>query len=236
MNKRNLLEISGILLLTLVIGVLHNISSPNRIHFIGREQAVDFSQSDSLMTELKKQDSLQRVADSLKNNSNKREDSIRAANEKRIQDSLKTVKFDSVKHVQDSVKHVQDSIKTAKSKLADSVKSNPNTQNFVKPIDIKLDFAKALFDKKYRFIDARDISDYNAGHIQGAMNIAYHQIEKYQSVLDGLPRDQVYVCYCSSACDVSIDLAYAMAHMGFTKTYIFHGGWDEWKTAGYPAN
>jgi rhodanese-related sulfurtransferase len=236
LNKRNLLEISGILLLTLVIGVLHNISSPNRIHFIGREQAVDFSQSDSLMTELKKQDSLQRVADSLKNNSNKREDSIRAANEKRIQDSLKTVKFDSVKHVQDSVKHVQDSIKTAKSKLADSVKSNPNTQNFVKPIDIKLDFAKALFDKKYRFIDARDISDYNAGHIQGAMNIAYHQIEKYQSVLDGLPRDQVYVCYCSSACDVSIDLAYAMAHMGFTKTYIFHGGWDEWKTAGYPAN
>ena len=236
MNKRNLLEISGILLLTLVIGVLHNISSPNRIHFIGREQVVDFSQSDSLMLELHKQDSLQRVADSLKNNSNKHEDSIKTANEKHIQDSLKTVKFDSVKHVQDSVKHVQDSIKTVKSKLADSVKSNPNTQNIVKPIDIKLDFAKALFDKKYRFIDARDVADYQAGHIQGAMNIAYHQIEKYQTVLDGLPKDQVYVCYCSSACDVSIDLAYAMAHMGFTKTYIFHGGWDEWKAAGYPAN
>ena len=49
-----------------------------------------------------------------------------------------------------------------------------------------------------------------------------------------LPRNQVYVCFCSSACDVSIDMAYEMAHMGFTKMYIFHGGWDEWKKAGYP--
>ncbi len=238
MNKKIFAEIAGILLLTLVIGVLHNISSPNRIHFIGREQVIDFSQSDSLMIELKKQDSLQRAADSLKNSSNKREDSIKAANEKHIKDSLQVVKVDSAKHVQDSLKHVQDSVKTTKVNAKDTAQTtvNQNPKNFVKPIDIKLDFAKALFDKKYRFIDARDIADYNAGHIQGAMNIAYHQLDKYQSVLDGLPKDQVYVCYCSSACDVSIDLAYAMAHMGFTKTYIFHGGWDEWKTAGYPSN
>lgn len=232
------MEISAILVLTLAVGVLYNLSSPNRIHFIGREQVVDFSASDSLMLQLRRQDSLQRAADSLKISSNKREDSLKSVNEKRIKDSLQVVKLDSAKHSQDSLKHVQDSVKTAKEKLADSVKSNPNqnSQNFVKPIDIKLDFAKALFDKKYRFVDARDIADYQAGHIQGAMNIAYHEFEKYKSVLEGLPRDQVYVCYCSSACDVSIDLAYAMAKMGFTKTYVFHGGWDEWKTAGYPAN
>jgi rhodanese-related sulfurtransferase len=51
-----------------------------------------------------------------------------------------------------------------------------------------------------------------------------------------LPKDKVYVIFCSSACDVSIDLAYAMAHMGFTRVYIFHGGWDTWNEAGYPKN
>ncbi len=238
MGKRTVLEICGILLLTLLIGLFYNLSNPNRIHFIGREQVVDFSQSDSLMRTMQRQDSLQKLADSLKNNSNKREDSLKIANEKRIKDSIQVARQDSLKqHNQDSLKHVQDSVKAAKEKLKDSVKTNDNqNQNFVKPIDIKIDFAKALFDKKYRFIDARDIADYQAGHIQGAMNVPYHELEKFKGVLEGLPKDQVYVCYCSSACDVSIDLAYAMAKMGFTKTYIFHGGWDEWKTAGYPAN
>jgi rhodanese-related sulfurtransferase len=93
-----------------------------------------------------------------------------------------------------------------------------------------------LFDKKYKFIDARDVADFNAGHIQGAINIPYHEIEKYKDKLNSLPKDQVYITYFSSACDVSIDMAYYMAKMGFTKVYIFHGGWDEWKNAGFPIN
>jgi rhodanese-related sulfurtransferase len=160
--------------------------------------------------------------------SGKRDDSLRAANEKKLKDSVEFAK-------KDSVKRVQDSVKTAKDKAKDSV-NNQEKKDFVRPVDIKIDFAKALFDKKYRFIDARDISDYNAGHIQAALNVPYHDLEKYRNVLEGLPRDQAYICYCSSACDVSIDLAYAMAKMGFNKVYIFHGGWDEWKAAGYPAN
>jgi 3-mercaptopyruvate sulfurtransferase SseA len=31
-------------------------------------------------------------------------------------------------------------------------------------------------------------------------------------------------------------MAYYMARMGFKKVYIFHGGWDEWKEAGYPSD
>lgn len=234
MTKKTLFEIGCIVLLTLIIGVLFNFSNPNRIQFIGDEKTVDFSKSDSLMIAMHKQDSLQRSADSIKTISNKREDSLKIANEKRLKDSVIAV------NKQDSVKRVQDSLKAVNDKLKDTAKTKDNkkeeTQNIVKPIDIRIDFAKALFDKKYRFIDARDISDYNAGHIQSAMNIPFHDFEKYKQVVEGLPKDQVYVCYCSSACDVSIDLAYAMAHMGFTKLYIFHGGWDEWKTAGYPAN
>jgi rhodanese-related sulfurtransferase len=199
--------------------------------FIGEEKNYDFSQSDSLLQALRIQDSLQRIADSLGGLSEKREDSLKLANQKRINDSLLTV----IK--QDSLKRVRDSITAVNKRIEDSIKTAQNqAENFVKPIDIKLDFAKALFDKKYTFIDARDAADFNSGTIQGALNIPYHEIEKYKSRLNSLPKDQVYVVFCSAECDVSIDLAYAMAKEGFKKVYIFHGGWDEWKKVGYPAN
>ena len=232
MNKNTLLQTGGILLLTLLTGIFFNLSNPNRIQFIADEKIVDFSKSDSLLRTLHIQDSLLKAADSLKLISGKREDSLKIANEKRIQDSILAAN----KH--DSLKRIQDSVKVVKQKTEDSIKNaqNTQTQDIAKPVDIRIDFAKALFDKKYRFIDARDIADYNAGHIQGALNIPYHEYEKYKDRLDNLPKDQVYVTYCSSACDVSIDMAYAMAKLGFKKVYIFHGGWDEWKAAGYPVN
>lgn len=230
MNKKILLQTGFILLITLLVGIFYNLTNPNRIQFIGDEKVVNFSESDSLLNALRLQDSLLKAADSLKLISGRRDDSLKLANEKRIQDSILAA------NSKDSLKRVQDSLKTAKQK-EDSIKNaQNNTTEIVKPVDIKIDFAKALFDKKYRFIDARDIADYNAGHIQGALNIPFHDFEKYKNRLDDLPKDQVYITYCSAACDVSIDMAYAMAKLGFKKVYIFHGGWDEWKAAGYPAN
>lgn len=231
MNKSTILQAAGILLLTLLVGIFYNLSNPNRIQFVANEKVVDFSESDSLMNALRIQDSILKAADSLKNTSLKREDSLKIAREKYIQDSILAA------NKSDSLKHKQDSLKAVNQKKEDSIKNAQNqVKDFAKPVDIKIDFAKALFDKKYRFIDARDISDFDAGHIQGAMNIPFHEIEKYKDRLNGLPMDQVYITYCSSACDVSIDMAYYMAKMGFKKVYIFHGGWDEWKAAGYPTN
>ena len=83
---------------------------------------------------------------------------------------------------------------------------------------------------------SRDESDYSAGHIQGAVNIPYHKFSEVKSRLNQFSKDEVLVVYCGSGCDVSIDLSYAMAHDGFKKVYIFHGGWDDWKAAGYPVN
>ena len=229
MNKQALLQVTGILVITLLAGIFFNISNPNRIQFIANEKVVDFSSSDSLLNALRIQDSILKAADSLKNSSNQRSDSLKAALEKHKQDSILAA------NKTDSLKRVQDSLKAVQQKKEDSIKNAQPTE-IVKPVDIKIDFAKALFDKKYRFIDARDISDYNAGHIQGAMNIPFHEIEKYKDKFNDLPKDHVYVTYCSAACDVSIDMAYYMAKLGFKKVYIFHGGWDEWKNAGYPAN
>ncbi len=231
MSKTTLIQAGWILLLTLIAGIFFNLSNPNRIQFIGDEKTVDFSTSDSLLNALRVQDSILKAADSLKLNSDRRNDSLEFLNEQRVKDSTANA------NKLDSIKHVQDSLKAVKQKTEDSLKNLQNQLTEIsKPVDIKLDFAKALFDKKYKFIDARDIADYDAGHIQDAINIPYHEFDKYKDRLSSLPKDQVYVTYCSSACDVSIDMAYAMAKMGFIKLYIFRGGWDEWKNAGFPAN
>lgn len=230
MTKKTVLEIVIILLIVIPVGIIYNVSSPNRLPFIGEEKEIDFSQSDSLMNALRVQDSLQKIADSLMQNSVHRDDSLRLVQELKTKDSLEAVSK------QDSVKRVNDSLKTYKQLVQDSINNAKKEKDFAKPIDIRIDFAKALFDKKYQFIDARDPADFSAGSIKGAMNVPYHTLEQNKSKLEALPKEKVYVVFCSSACDVSIDLAYAMAHMGFTKVYIFHGGWDAWKDAGYPTN
>lgn len=215
-------------MIVIPVGIIYNLSSPGRLPFIGQETTVDYSKSDSLMNTLRIQDSLQRIADSLKQSSTHRADSLKLAEEKRVQDSLHNVLK------QDSLKHVNDSLKAVKQRIQDSIKNAKNEQDFAKPVDIRLDFAKAMFDRQYQFIDARDESDFRAGTIKGAMNIPYHKLDDFKPKLENMAKDKAYVVFCSSSCDVSIDLAYAMAHMGFSKVYIFHGGWDEWKNAGYP--
>jgi rhodanese-related sulfurtransferase len=234
LRKKVFSQISVIVVLSILIGILYNNSSMNPLPLI-RESSEDFSQSDSLMIIMLKQDSILKAADSLKMLSLKSEDSLRLVNEQRIKDSLDHVfKLDSMKHVSDSLKaqkkHIEDSLKSA------NQKKDTTSASSVKPIDIKLDFAKLMYDKKYIFVDARDEKDFNEGHIQGAVNVPYHNLEQYKSRLNQFSKSQVLVIYCSAGCDVSIDLAYALVKEGFSKLYIFRGGWDEWKSAGYPVN
>jgi rhodanese-related sulfurtransferase len=230
LNKKTLLEAGLIILIVAVVGTIFNLSHPNLLPFIGREQTIDYSQSDSLLNALRIEDSLQKAADSLQQISMHKADSLNLLTEQKAKDSLQAVLK------QDSIRRANDSLRIAKQRTQDSLKNTQKEQEIVKPVDIRLDFAKALYDKKYLFIDARDEADYNAGTIKGAINIPYHKLDDFKPQLEKMPKNKVYVCFCSSACDVSIDLAYAMAHMGFTHVYIFHGGWDEWKNAGYPMN
>jgi rhodanese-related sulfurtransferase len=230
LNKKTLSEAGLLILIAAVVSIIFNLSHTNRLPFIGKEKEIDYSQSDSLLNALRIQDSVQRAADSLQQISIHKKDSLNFLSEQEAKDSLQAI----LKH--DSIRKVKDSLKIAKQKVQDSVKNVQNEQEIVKPVDIRLNFAKALYDKKYQFIDARDEADYTEGTIKGAINIPYHKLDELKPKLEKMPKNKVYVCFCSSACDVSIDLAYAMAHMGFTHVYIFHGGWDEWKNAGYPIN
>jgi len=100
---------------------------------------------------------------------------------------------------------------------------------------ISINQAKDFFDNGVLFIDARDEGYYEAGHIKGAMRNGFlmelvFNIEEKQSKNDPL------VVYCGDpGCGDSEDLAYDLKDSGFTKLYVFKGGWLEWSAAGYPS-
>ncbi|MCX6163880.1 MAG: rhodanese-like domain-containing protein [Ignavibacteriae bacterium] len=123
-----------------------------------------------------------------------------------------------------------------------SLMQNPriNKEGFVEPQNIKLDFAKVLFDRKALFFDGRKPEEYNAGHIKGAINIYYEEFHKKSKeekteILKGFNKNGLIVCYCIGGdCEASIDLAYDIAKLGFTSLNIYLGGYKEWEDAGYP--
>ena len=105
------------------------------------------------------------------------------------------------------------------------------------PMMVNLEFSKYHFDAGSAiFIDARDPSDYETGHIKNAINIPYDYYEDYEDVMDGLDDAGIYIIYCSGdECSLSIDLAdYLYTEKLIDKLLIFEGGWPEWREAGYP--
>ena len=115
-------------------------------------------------------------------------------------------------------------------------------EGFVKPQNIKLDFAKMLFDRNALFIDGRLPEEYNAGHIKNAINITYSNFvslprEKKMEIMNKYNKNGFIVCYCEGgSCDISIDHAYEIAKLGFKSVNIFLGGYEEWVEAGYPTS
>ena len=115
-------------------------------------------------------------------------------------------------------------------------------KGFVKPQNIKLDFAKMLFDRNALFIDGRLPEEYNAGHIKNAINLTYSSFvplprEKKMEIMCKYNKNGFIVCYCEGgSCDISIDLGYEIAKLGFNSVNIFLGGYEEWIEAGYPTS
>lgn len=113
-------------------------------------------------------------------------------------------------------------------------------EGYIKPQNITLAQAKALFDINGLFIDGRKQVDFAAGHIKGAVNIPYEEFrEKSQEekieMIRKYNKEGVIVCYCDGGgCDTSIDLAYELAKLGFNSVNIYLGGFAEWENAGYP--
>ena len=102
---------------------------------------------------------------------------------------------------------------------------------------VTLEQMKQLFDSGGAvIIDARSTTEYEEGHIPGAINIPHDRIPEFMDVLNTeVSTDARVVAYCRSVtCDFSDLLATEMKVIGYQDVSVFSGGWDEWTKAKYP--
>jgi rhodanese-related sulfurtransferase len=103
---------------------------------------------------------------------------------------------------------------------------------------IRLEEAKQKWSRNVIFLDARAREFYSyEGHIEGALSLPYEDFEgSFQSIEDKLvPKDREVVCYCSGfGCEESAELAKLLMARGFSRVFVYEGGWPEWLEAGLP--
>lgn len=99
---------------------------------------------------------------------------------------------------------------------------------------INLEIAKKFFYDNVLFIDARDNTSYMEGHITGAISSINHN-EMVDIIFNNHGFNEPFVIYCDNEeCGFSEDLAYQLQAEGFSKIYVFSGGWNQWLVAKLP--
>lgn len=85
-------------------------------------------------------------------------------------------------------------------------------------------------------VDSRSVSEFNQGHIPGAISVPLEEINRGNyALLEKLPPGRPLVIYCEGGdCLTSLNLARVLHQRGFGDLRVFSGGWDEWLAAGLP--
>lgn len=92
--------------------------------------------------------------------------------------------------------------------------------------------AKALYDKDYVVIDARDQYEYKKGHIKGAVNISRGLME-WKIEKEIADKNTNILIYCVSG-GRSCLAAHQMQKMGYKNVVNMHALFADWVKAGYP--
>ncbi|MFO7665237.1 MAG: rhodanese-like domain-containing protein [Desulfobacterales bacterium] len=117
-----------------------------------------------------------------------------------------------------------------------STKSNlvtPSGEN----LEISLAEASNLFKKgKAVFIDARSLSEYDAGHVKGAKSLPYKEADwKFAEAMTGISEESAVITYCDGeTCELSMELALFLRHAGYKNVKVLSNGWSVWKQNGLP--
>ena len=204
-----------ILLISSIVGILYNFVNPKGIAFVTKQKEVKWASDSLVLSSLK-------PVDTLKNNVKLKP---LAEEKSTINNKSETV---NPKLKSDSIKQKQLKLKT---------KNNTDTEEgFAEPVGINLEQAYKLYEMGTIFIDARDDSEFKTGHIKNSINLSVYEFDKYKKILSGISKSQTIVCYCGGTdCDLSTQLANKLFSLGYRNNYIFIGGWEQWKTAGYTA-
>lgn len=97
--------------------------------------------------------------------------------------------------------------------------------------DVSVHEAKDMLDKGDVFLlDVRTESEFNSGHLEGAVNI---EVSQLGSRLDEVPADKVILVYCRTGVR-NVRASKTLVNAGYTDVYNMKGGITAWMSAGYP--
>ncbi len=157
-----------------------------------------------------------------------------------IPDEKDRIMFDTAKQKKAIEDFVNDPYDTTKKGVNNMMQGKKNKQGFIEPANITTELAKGLYDRKALFIDARTKLAFDTVHIKGSVNIPFAEfhaksIEERTEAMRRFNKEGIIVVYCiGGKCEVSIDLAYEIAKLGYNSVNIYSGGITEWKEKGYP--
>jgi rhodanese-related sulfurtransferase len=106
-------------------------------------------------------------------------------------------------------------------------------------LDISFANAARLFREQAAvFVDARSEAEYERGHIQGALNLPWGDVDRlFFSATAGLPPDTPIITYCDGeTCSLSHDLAVFLRNVGYVNVKVLVNGWTVWKRANLPVD
>ena len=92
---------------------------------------------------------------------------------------------------------------------------------------VPVDEVKKQFDAKTNFllVDARPPTDFAAGHLPGAVNVPYFEVDKH---LDKVPKDKWVVASCGCPHAEAEQAARALLAKGYTKVKVIDEGFFGW--------
>ena len=104
-------------------------------------------------------------------------------------------------------------------------------------VAMSLEQARAAFDAQSAlFLDARELQEYEQGHLPGALNLPPSDFEeRFLDVADQVEAAASLVVYCDGIeCSDAIETAERLLETGRTQVYVFEAGWKAWVSAGGP--
>ncbi len=104
---------------------------------------------------------------------------------------------------------------------------------------ISIDEAARLFkNNKAFFLDARSPDTYARGHIKGALNLPWENIEdQCFNVIDNIPPDKIIITYCDGVtCHLCNFLSDFLKELGYKHARALVNGWTVWNQHNLPVD
>jgi rhodanese-related sulfurtransferase len=103
---------------------------------------------------------------------------------------------------------------------------NSQVSKKINVIDLQT-LKKEVVGKDVQFIDVRTEKEYDAGHIDDAVNINVSNEAVFKKKIQELDKHKPVYIYCHSG-GRSNKASKIMEELGFTSIYDFSGGWSTW--------